>query len=146
MGISWPILIPWQKYRQLDLASILLHFVAMTSDHTWKHNDFFTSRVTAKLKHLCLKSHVMRKCSECGTSYCFLTQVLFCSPDLLRICYINGAWWCISLIPAETGGSLDFRASLVYKTNSWIARTTQGNPVFRGKTKQTKKVSLHSPG
>jgi hypothetical protein len=37
----------------------------------------------------------------------------------------------LSIQEAGAGGSLEFRASLVYRANSRIARTTQRNPVLK---------------
>jgi hypothetical protein len=44
----------------------------------------------------------------------------------------------LSTWQADTGRSLEFRTSLVYRVSSRTARATQRNPISKNKTKTTK--------
>jgi hypothetical protein len=43
---------------------------------------------------------------------------------------------------AEAGGPHEFKASLVYRASSRVARATQRNPVFKNKIKKKIKVFI----
>ena len=47
-------------------------------------------------------------------------------------------WWSTLLIPHSEDRQTDFKASLVYKASSRIARATQRNPVSKQNLKKKK--------
>ena len=57
---------------------------------------------------------------------------------------IRQAWWCRVLISAlvrqRQADLSEFKASLIYKANSWAARATHRNPVFKHQENQSNKI------